>query len=63
MPEMLDRLANAFKIETFQLFDASATPEGALLHLKRSIIYNIRQIVKETVRETINKECKFNTKN
>jgi hypothetical protein len=62
MPEMLDRPAIALKIETFQLFDASATPEGALLHLERSIIYNIKQIVKETVRETINEECKFNTK-
>jgi transcriptional regulator with XRE-family HTH domain len=61
-PEMLDRLANALKIETFQLFDASATPEGALLHLERSIIYSIKQVVKETVKETINEECKYNTK-
>jgi len=56
-PEMLDRLANALKIETFQLFDASFTPEGALSHLERSIINNIKQAVKETVRETINEEC------
>jgi hypothetical protein len=55
----LDRLANALKIETFQLFDASATPEGALLHLEKSIINNIKQALKETVRETINEECKF----
>jgi hypothetical protein len=52
-PEMLDRLANALKIETFQLFDASSTPEGALLHLEKSIINNIKQVVKETIRETI----------
>jgi len=59
-PEMLDRLANALKIETFQLFDASSTAEGALIHLERSIINNIKQLVKETVRETINDECKYN---
>jgi len=61
-PEMLDRLANALKIETFQLFEASSTPEGALSHLERSIINNIKQVVKETVRETINEECKYNKK-
>jgi transcriptional regulator with XRE-family HTH domain len=61
-PEMLDRLANALKIETFQLFDASSTPEGVLLNLERSIICNIKQAVKETVRETINEECKCSKK-
>jgi len=57
-PEMLDRLANALKVETFQLFDASSTPEGALLHLERSIIYNIKQAVSETIKETLNEEDK-----
>jgi len=52
-PEMLDRLAKALNIETIQLFDASATPEGALLHLEKSIIYNIKQVVEDTVRETM----------
>ena len=61
-PEMLDRLANALKIETFQLFDASATAEGAILHLEKSILNNIKQVVKETVKETINEECKYNKK-
>jgi transcriptional regulator with XRE-family HTH domain len=59
-PEMLDRLANALKIETFQLFDASATPEGALIHIERSIINNIKQAIKESVRESINEECNYN---
>ncbi|MCL2804468.1 MAG: helix-turn-helix transcriptional regulator [Treponema sp.] len=56
-PEMLDRLANALKIETFQLFDASATAEGALLHLEKSIINKITSVIKDTIRETINEEC------
>jgi len=58
-PEKLDRLANALNIETFQLFDASATAEGAILHLEKTILNNIKQVVKETVRETINEENKY----
>jgi len=57
-PEMLDRLAYALNIETFQLFDASATAEGALLHLEKSIINKITLIVKDTIKETIIEECK-----
>jgi transcriptional regulator with XRE-family HTH domain len=52
-PEMLDRLAKALDIETFQLFDVSATPEGALLHLEKTIIATINQVVKEEIRETL----------
>jgi len=55
-PEMLDRLANALGIETFQLFDASANAEGALLHLEKSIINKITSVVKDTIRETIIEE-------
>ena len=50
---MLDRLAAALKIETFQLFDASSTPEGALLHLEKSIITHIKQTVKDTIIENL----------
>jgi len=57
-PEMLDRLANALDIETFQLFDASSTAEGALLHLERSIITKITLVIKDTIKETIIEESK-----
>jgi transcriptional regulator with XRE-family HTH domain len=57
-PEMLDRLANALGIETFQLFDASATPEGALLRLERSVISNIEQIVSVTIKQAIANELR-----
>jgi len=57
-PEMLDRLAYALGIETFQLFDASATPEGALLHLERSIVSNIEQIINVTIKQAIASEFK-----
>jgi transcriptional regulator with XRE-family HTH domain len=58
-PEMLDRLAGALKIETFQLFDVSATPEGALLHLEKSIILNIKQTVRETISEELSQKLRF----
>ncbi|GBU29326.1 hypothetical protein R84B8_02890 [Treponema sp. R8-4-B8] len=61
-PEMLDRLAKALEIETFQLFDATATPEGALLHLEQSIVSNIEQIVNVTIKQAIANEFK-NQKN
>jgi len=57
-PEMLDRIAGALDIETYQLFDVSATPEGALLHLEKSIISNIEKIVTVTIKETLNNELK-----
>jgi transcriptional regulator with XRE-family HTH domain len=55
-PEMLDRLAEALGIETYKLFDISATPEGVLLHLEQSIISNIEQAVSETIKKTLKDE-------
>jgi transcriptional regulator with XRE-family HTH domain len=61
-PEMLDRLAEALEIQTFQLFDPAVTPEGAVLHLEKSILVNIdkrqqqaindiKKVIKETLEE------------
>jgi hypothetical protein len=55
---MLDRLAEALDIETVQLFDISATPEGVLLHLEKSIISNIEHIVSITIKQTLTNEKK-----
>ena len=54
-PEMLDKLAQALKIDTVQLFDVSATPEGALLHLEQSIVQNLETIIKKTNQDFIGK--------
>jgi transcriptional regulator with XRE-family HTH domain len=63
-PEMLDRLAEALDIETVQLFDISATPEGILLHLEQSIISNIEHIVSVTIKQTLSNELRsYGTKN
>jgi transcriptional regulator with XRE-family HTH domain len=58
-PEMLDKLAEALDIETVQLFDVSATPEGVLLHLEQSVISNIEQIVSVTIKQTLSNELKL----
>ena len=52
-PEMLDRLAQALDIQTFQLFDPMATPDGALLHLEQAIIENIETTVRTTIKQDI----------
>jgi len=52
-PEMLDRLAQTLNIQTFQLFDPSATSEGALLHLEQTIVENIEKIVRTTIKQDI----------
>ena len=57
-PEMLDRLAEALEIETYQLFDVSATPEGALLHLERSIVSNIEQVIADAIEKNLSTQCK-----
>jgi transcriptional regulator with XRE-family HTH domain len=51
-PEMLERLAKALDIEPHQLFSVSATPEEALERLRRSIVTEMKQVVKETIKET-----------
>ena len=58
-PEMLDKLADALDIETVQLFDISATPEGVLLQLQQSIISNIEHIVSVTIKQTLSNELKL----
>jgi len=52
-PEMLDRLAQALNIHTFQLFNPSATPDGALLHLEQVIIENIEATMKKIIKDDI----------
>ena len=55
-PEMLDRLAQALDIQTFQLFDPSSTTEGAILHLEQAIVANIENIISVSVKQAISNE-------
>jgi transcriptional regulator with XRE-family HTH domain len=55
-PEVLDRLAHTLNIQTFQLFDPSTTPEGALLHLEQTIVENIEKVVRTTIKQAFSEE-------
>ena len=57
-PEMLDRLAQALDINTFQLFDPCSTPNGALLHLERAIVENIETVVRRVIKQDVVSEIK-----
>jgi transcriptional regulator with XRE-family HTH domain len=61
-PEMLDRLAKALDIETYKLFEMSATPEEALTLLRRDIVNEIEQLVVKAIKETLSGEFKDNYK-
>jgi len=56
--EVLEKLAKALDIQTFQLFYPSSTPEGALLHLEQSIVTNIEKVVKMSVKQAVANEFK-----
>jgi transcriptional regulator with XRE-family HTH domain len=68
-PEMLERFAKTLGIEPHQLFAVENDPNepNERLHKKivtemEHMVLDIKQAVKETVRETINEECKYNKK-
>jgi transcriptional regulator with XRE-family HTH domain len=51
-PEMLDRLAEALRIDAIQLFNASFTPEESdMLHLEQSILANIEKAVRTGLKQ------------
>jgi transcriptional regulator with XRE-family HTH domain len=60
--DMLEKLAKALDIQTFELFNPLSTPEGAIYHLENAVVTNIQQLIKETIQEsveeTLAEECK-----
>jgi transcriptional regulator with XRE-family HTH domain len=54
--EMLEKLAKALDIQTFQLFTPTSTLEGALLHLEQTIVSSIEKVVIETIKQAIPNE-------
>jgi transcriptional regulator with XRE-family HTH domain len=52
-PEMLDRLATALEIETFELFIVKPSPEDAMERLHDTIVSNIERIVAQAVEKSI----------
>jgi transcriptional regulator with XRE-family HTH domain len=54
-PDVLDRIANALDIKTWQLFAVPASPEEAMERLRRDIVSEIRQAVGESVDGAVEK--------
>jgi transcriptional regulator with XRE-family HTH domain len=64
-PEMLERLAQALDVEPHRLFSVSDDPDEAIDRLHKSIVTNIqqgiidmKQVVREAVKESLSGECK-----
>ena len=57
--EVLEKLSQALDIQTYQLFDPTSTPEGAVLHLEQSIVANIERVVSTVIEQSIHKDTKI----
>jgi transcriptional regulator with XRE-family HTH domain len=51
--EMLEKLSKALDIQTYQLFNPTSTPEGAVLHLEQSIVANIERVVSTVIEQAV----------
>jgi len=52
-PDILDKIAGALNIKTWQLFAVTPTPEDAMEKLHQSIVKDIEQVVSEAVKKAI----------
>jgi len=57
-PEMLERIAKALEIETFELFATSASPQSELKKLHKEILADLDQAIDEAVRKAIKEQYK-----
>jgi len=57
-PEMLDRLAKALEIETYELFIVKPSPEDAMERLHNTLVGNIEQVVSRAVEKSISENLK-----
>jgi len=56
-PEMLDRIAAALEIETFELFSTSASPQAELKKLRKEILYDLDRAISVAVGKAIKEHC------
>ena len=52
-PEMMDRLANALEIETYELFLVKPSPEDAMERLHDTLVGNLERVVEKAVRKAL----------
>jgi len=53
---MVEKLSKALDIQTYQLFNPTSTPEGAVFHLEQSIVANIEKVVSESIEKALKKK-------
>ena len=58
-PEVLDRLASALGIETYELFAVAPTPQNELQRLRNDIISEVVEAVKQSFAEENKKQRKM----
>jgi len=56
-PEVMDRIAAALEIETFELFTTSASPQVELKKLHNEILTDLNRAISEGVAKAIKKHC------
>jgi transcriptional regulator with XRE-family HTH domain len=52
-PEVLDRIAAALNVESYQLFAVPPSPEEALERLHNTLVDNLERIIGETVKKAL----------
>jgi hypothetical protein len=60
---VLDRIAGALNIKTYQLFAVPVSPEDELDRLRRDIISEIKQTIGKSVAEAVKEALSGNCKN
>ena len=55
-PEMLDRIATALEIDTFELFTTSASPQAELKKLHKEILADLDRAIGEAVGKAIKEQ-------
>ena len=56
-PEMLDRIATALDIESFELFTTPASPQAELKKLHKEILTDLDRAINEAVSKAIREQC------
>ena len=57
-PKMLEHLAKALEVEPSQLFSVSDTLDESFERLHQAIVTDMKQIVREVIKETLAGTCK-----
>jgi transcriptional regulator with XRE-family HTH domain len=61
-PEMLERLAKALAVEPHQLFSVSDTLDESFEHLHQAIVTDMKQVIREALKEILSENCKAKDK-